>query len=105
MNENEKTKINQIESKIDVKSRIITQTDERKVYCCNCRYFVLGTIADYCAYSDYCYAPTGKIINDYIVGKYKERINKDVNDKDYPNNKKTNGCKYYKRKWWKFWIQ
>jgi len=76
-----------------------------KVYCCNCRYFVQATIGDYCAWSDYCRAPTGRIINDYIIGEYKERINLPVHSEDYPNNRNTSGCKYYKRKWWKFWIK
>jgi len=76
---------------------------ENKVYCYNCRYFDSIIINDYCTWN--CYAPTGKIINDYIVGKYKERINLPVYSEKYPNNRNTSGCKYYKRKWWKFWIK
>jgi len=75
-----------------------------KVYCCHCKYFVRA-IDDYVANNDYCKAPTGKIIVDYIDGDYKERIRLDVNDKNYPNKRDTNGCRYYKRKWWKFWIK
>jgi len=101
----EKPELTEAKANVNVEPLVITQASEHKVYCCNCRYFVLATIDDYCAWSDYCNAPTGKIINDYIVGKYKERINKTVYDKDYPNNRETNGCKYYKRKWWKFWVE
>lgn len=65
-----------------------------KVYCKNCRYFV---------FADFCHAPTGMIIDNYIYGKYKERLLKTIYDKEYPN--RNGDCNLYKRKWWKFWIK
>jgi hypothetical protein len=54
---------------------------------------------------DCCKAPTGVYIKDYIYGHYMETIDKFVDDDDYPNNPKTNGCLYYRRKWYKFLIK
>ena len=73
-----------------------------KVYCCNCKWF--ETDAD--GYGDgICVRKTGKIITDYIHGDYPERKPSRVGDFDYPNKKDTNGCTYYVRSWWKFWIK
>lgn len=69
------------------------------VYCCDCDY----SKEVYLDKSCYCKAPTGKIIKDYIRGDYKEKYWIHSSQDDYPNNKDTNGCTLYKRKWWKFW--
>jgi hypothetical protein len=79
------------------------QSSQREVYCVNCRYYVLSTIEDETRF--YCNAPTGKIINDHIKGKYKERIFKAIDDEGYPNNRETGDCKYYKREWYMFWVK
>ena len=77
-----------------------------KVYCKNCKYYEPSSFLEFIGYiSDDCNAPTGKIITNYITGDYKERVNKSSFQKGYPNNAKTNGCKYYKRKWYKFWVK
>lgn len=69
-----------------------------KVYCSNCRYFSESDFGNVCE------APTGKIIKDnYAYKIHKERVNKSVYHENYPN--KNGDCKYYKRKWWKFWIK
>jgi len=76
-----------------------------KVYCKDCRYFKIYDAPRYLYYMEKCEAPTGKIIKDYIHGDYKEKINKSPGYNNYPNNIDTNGCSFYKRKWWKFWIK
>lgn len=73
-----------------------------KVYCKDCRYYFLGSLEF--RVPSHCVAPTGKIITDYIRGDYAERINLMPDDDGYPNNRKTNGCKLYRRSWWKFWA-
>ena len=70
-----------------------------KVYCINCAYF---RQPEY--FQDYCAAPTGEIIKDYIYGDHKELIDLYPRSDNYPNKRDTNGCTYYKRKWWKFWV-
>ena len=64
-----------------------------KTYCKNCKY---GRKYDYVD-EYYC----NKIVESYIdnmTGEYWER--------KYENSilNKNNKCKYYKRKWWKFWL-
>lgn len=75
------------------------------VYCKDCRYYLKITGAAYVLSWEGCIAPTGKIIKDYIKGDYPETVSKKVTNSNYPNNRQTNGCKLYKRKWWKFWIK
>jgi len=70
-----------------------------KVYCIDCVYFSRHQYT-----ADYCAAPTGEVVTDYIYGDYKKCINLTIYSDDYPNKKDTNGCSYYKRKWWKFWV-
>ena len=69
----------------------------KKKYCKDCKNFTLAVYDDYCAYTDYCKAKTGKIIDDPIIGKYPERMYISVDDRQYPN--KIGICSYYKRKW------
>jgi hypothetical protein len=66
-----------------------------EIYCKNCKYFHHGE------WGNSCIAPTGKRIKDYIYGDYDEKVNLIPEHKDYPNKKDTNGCTYYKLKWWK----
>lgn len=69
------------------------------VYCYNCKYF-----ADFFTTGPYCKAPTGRIVNDPIWGRYKERVNEKTNSPYYPTKCTKGECKLYKRKWWKFWV-
>lgn len=70
----------------------------KSVYCKDCRYFYYST------WGIRCQAPTGKIIKDYVFGDYPERLDLSIFSKNYPNKGETNGCTYYKRIWWKFWV-
>jgi len=76
-----------------------------KVYCCNCKYFTEGHM-DYDLFAmsrSYCNSLTGLVKINPIYGAYNERINLGVSDKSYPN--KKGNCKFYKRKWYKFWVK
>ncbi len=75
----------------------------KKVYCKDCKYFLKYIPLFDESFRYKCIAPTGKIITNYIFGDYKELINLYVGDKNYPNNKDTNGCKYYKKKFKKLY--
>lgn len=71
-----------------------------EVFCKNCSYQ---------CFDDYdgrrsCVRPTGKIIKNYISGHYKESITIYLGEPNYPNDKVISGCGFYKRKFWKFWI-
>ena len=75
------------------------------VYCCNCKYFTEGHM-DYDLFAmsrSYCNSLTGLVKINPIYGAYNERINLGVSDKSYPN--KKGNCKFYKRKWYKFWVK
>ena len=73
-----------------------------KVYCKNCKHFILAVYDDYGAYSDYCNAANG-IKDDPIYGKYLDRPRPDVHSENYPN--KNGDCVKYERSWWKFWVK
>lgn len=62
-----------------------------KVYCKNCKF-------DY--YGCFCKHPSSIIEIDFSDGKL-YRLNKF--SRNFPN--KIGDCKYYIKKWWKFWIK
>jgi hypothetical protein len=72
------------------KNNVNPVKEKAKVYCKNCKYYC-GPIFE---------NPCGKYW--IIKSKYTGEITKtEWND----NNNKNGDCKYYKRKWWKFWIK
>lgn len=74
-----------------------------KVYCKDCKWFYHEMYMDI-PVGRVCCAPTGKTIVDYVDGDYPEKINKKPDEEGYPNSRTDNGCKLYKRRWWKFWV-
>ena len=73
-----------------------------KVYCKNCKY--IKYIDEDCKSGYVCtYFHDKKIEDDYVVGKRKIGGYWDADSSDYPN--RNYNCKYYKRKWWKFWVE
>jgi len=77
------------------------QENKMKVYCEDCKwYFCFAT--DTADMSE-CNHPKNMIIVDESNYKY-EWIHKKSKDVPWKLNK-NNNCKYYQRKWWKFWIE
>jgi len=73
----------------------------KKVFCKDCKWF--EHLLDYTPIM--CRAKTGETIIDYVYGHYQARIDERPGSKRYPNDRKTNGCTYYKRRWWKWWVK
>lgn len=62
-----------------------------KVYCKDCKHF---HYVNEFHWSCYCDAPELGEVVDYIHGNYKRTISE--HEENYPNNRETNGCTFYK---------
>ena len=64
----------------------------KKVYCINCKYC---DIQDACSYQSYYKRVDYPLL--FIYTKTYTNLIFKLN--------RNNACKYYKRKWWKFWVK
>ena len=72
-----------------------------KVYCKNCKNFIEYACSE-TGYTRYCNILT--TIN-YEYSPVYGRLRRIQSIQDNFNLNKNFNCKYYKRKWWKFWIK
>ena len=73
-----------------------------KVFCKNCKWVYHGGGHDFGGGGYYCYCPqfeTEKICGDYTQG-FRKKTYAASPEANNPNGE----CQYYKRKWWKFWV-
>ncbi len=80
----------------------------KKVYCKNCKYFWAYRERTRCrdyVYTDYYCDPkeTIKYDGSGIIVRISDMNKKNLIKINKPDEKRE--CKYYKRKWWKFWIK
>ena len=70
----------------------------KKIYCKNCRYFKF-VYRKFYGYKEKCYAPKNLDLVENHYSPYKRHFRKPelIN--------MSNDCRWYKKKWWKFWVK